>query len=63
MLFLDGVYSAGAMGTSTRFYRVNEPSNTELMQLVAGGVGAEIAAEFDALSRCVRILSKALRDS
>jgi hypothetical protein len=34
MLFLDGVYIAGTKGASARFYRVNEPSSSELTQLV-----------------------------
>jgi hypothetical protein len=33
MLFLEGVYIAGANGTSARFHRVNEPSSGELTQL------------------------------
>jgi hypothetical protein len=33
MLFLDGVYIAGANGTSARFHRVNEASSGELSQL------------------------------
>ena len=33
MLFLDGVYIAGAKGASARFHRVNEPTSGELTQL------------------------------
>ena len=34
MLFLDGAYIAGTKGASARFHRVNEPSSSELTQLV-----------------------------
>jgi hypothetical protein len=34
MLFLDGVYIAGAKVKRARFHRVNEPSSGELTQLL-----------------------------
>jgi hypothetical protein len=33
LLFLDGVYIAGAKGATARFRRVNKPSSGELTQL------------------------------